>query len=480
MKKNLFLLLSTICLALLSFNSYGLTVTLTSSNHNGYSVSCFGGRDGAITLSASGGNTPYTYNWSTGATTQNLSALPSGFYVVTVTDAVSGTRSANITLTEPTQLSVNLTPSVYNGVNNISCYNCCNGYINASISGGVTAYSYSWNSGQTTANLSNLCTATYDLTVTDANGCTVIQHSPMTQPDKDTWTMTGNTGSSASTNFMGTIDSVDFVLRTKNAERLRLKANGDIKFPFFAGSSESDLYVDSNGILKIDPLTVNCTAGGVIPGWSHDATNLFTKCPWINVGIGTVTPSEKLEVSHNDASGGIVINRKINGGPSWKSEIKFSYNGTPKWAIGNDLDGAHKQTFFIWDETGGGNCRLLINESGKVGINATPPVNSDIYKLYVGGGIKTHDVLVTATDPLPDYVFNADYKLMSIYELEQFIKQNHHLPEIPSAEEIEKNEGFEVGDMQVKLLKKIEEQSLYIIDLQKQVDELKKEMKKQK
>ena len=65
-------------------------------------------------------------------------------------------------------------------------------------------------------------------------------------------------------------------------------------------------------------------------------------------------------------------------------------------------------------------------------------------------------------------------------ELEDFIKRNKHLPGIPSANEIENNDGFEVGAMQQKLLEKIEEQSLYIINLQKQIDELKKLVNKNK
>jgi hypothetical protein len=66
---------------------------------------------------------------------------------------------------------------------------------------------------------------------------------------------------------------------------------------------------------------------------------------------------------------------------------------------------------------------------------------------------------------------------MSIHELDKFIKLNKHLPGIPSAEEIEKNEGYELGGMVQKLLQKTEEQSLYIIEQQKQIDELKVQVK---
>jgi len=73
-----------------------------------------------------------------------------------------------------------------------------------------------------------------------------------------------------------------------------------------------------------------------------------------------------------------------------------------------------------------------------------------------------------------DHVFYPDYELRPLPELEQYIKQNHHLPEIPSAKEVQEN-GIDLGNMQGKLLLKIEELTLYILDLQKQIDELKKQ-----
>lgn len=197
----------------------------------------------------------------------------------------------------------------------------------------------------------------------------------------------------------------------------------------------------------------------------------------ISVGIGTASPpSEKLEIAHDDLTGGIALNR-LSSGTNSKSEIKFNKNGTELYAIGNDLNGTGEQTFFIWDNVSN-TSPLLINAEGKVGLGGTvPPLNGSIYKLYVEGGIATRDIKVTNVSIWPDYVLETDYPLISIYEMEKFIKKNHHLPEIASAKEIEKNQGFELGDMQVKLLKKLEEQALYIIQLQKQMDEVKNELK---
>jgi hypothetical protein len=94
----------------------------------------------------------------------------------------------------------------------------------------------------------------------------------------------------------------------------------------------------------------------------------------------------------------------------------------------------------------------------------------------VNGNIVSKKVRVTQTG-WPDYVFEEKYPLLPIPELNNFIKSNKHLPEIPTEKEVSEN-GLDLGDMNALLLKKIEELTLYVIDLQKQVDELKKDSKK--
>jgi hypothetical protein len=128
------------------------------------------------------------------------------------------------------------------------------------------------------------------------------------------------------------------------------------------------------------------------------------------------------------------------------------------------------------------NPAITIAQDGAVGIGFNPnavsaPPHDANYKLYVGGSIAAREIKVTAGN-FPDYVFANDYPLMSISELKKFIDKNKHLPEVPSALEVEENDGFEMGKMQTVLLKKLEEQTLYIIDLQRQIDELKRELQK--
>ncbi|GHE75026.1 pyocin knob domain-containing protein [Roseivirga thermotolerans] len=99
--------------------------------------------------------------------------------------------------------------------------------------------------------------------------------------------------------------------------------------------------------------------------------------------------------------------------------------------------------------------------------------------VYVEGNIESKKVKVTATPgSVPDYVFKPDYELRSLPELESYIKANSHLPNVPSAKEVETN-GQDVGDMQLKLLEKIEELTLYIIEQNKEVKALKEIVEKQ-
>ena len=100
------------------------------------------------------------------------------------------------------------------------------------------------------------------------------------------------------------------------------------------------------------------------------------------------------------------------------------------------------------------------------------------YKLYVLGGILTEKIKcgVNGTGNWSDFVFKKDYKLRSLSEVEKFINKNGHLPEIPSAEEVVKN-GIDVAEMDAKLLQKIEELTLYMIEMKKEVEALKQENK---
>ena len=112
--------------------------------------------------------------------------------------------------------------------------------------------------------------------------------------------------------------------------------------------------------------------------------------------------------------------------------------------------------------------RMTILHDGKVGINTLTPRT----QFEVNGVIRATEVRVL---PFPaDYVFDDDYELRPLEEVEQFIKENRHLPDIPSAAQMEEDEVICIANMNRLLLQKIEELTLYVIDLKKEIDELKK------
>jgi hypothetical protein len=153
------------------------------------------------------------------------------------------------------------------------------------------------------------------------------------------------------------------------------------------------------------------------------------------------------------------------------SSDKFTHNGN---TIGNYSQGWASDSWYANAPTGylsgyGGlkfftnsQPRLSINWSGDVGIGTT----AQDAKLAVKGQVHAQEVKVDLSVPGPDYVFEKDYKLTSLEEIKNYIDQNKHLPEVPSAKELEKN-GVLLGEMNMLLLKKIEELTLYVIELKK-------------
>jgi gliding motility-associated-like protein len=162
-------------------------------------VSCFGGNNGSVSVSASGGTSGYSYLWNTGATTASVSGRTAGTYSVTVTDANGCTASCSVTVGQPAAaLSASCSKT------DVSCFGGNTGSVSVSASGGTSGYSYLWNTGATTASVSGRTAGTYSVTVTDANGCTASCSVTVGQPaaalsascsKTDVLCFGGNTGS---------------------------------------------------------------------------------------------------------------------------------------------------------------------------------------------------------------------------------------------------------------------------------------------
>ncbi|MBL0308413.1 MAG: SprB repeat-containing protein [Bacteroidetes bacterium] len=140
-------------------------------------MACFGGNNGAINLSVSGGSSPYTFSWGAGVTTQNRTNLSAGNYTVTVTDASTCSSTFSTAVTQPVS-GVNITPVPVSA----SCFGTSTGSISLTLAGGTAPYTYNWGGGVTTSARTNIPAGSYSVTVTDLNGCTAAQTTSVTQP----------------------------------------------------------------------------------------------------------------------------------------------------------------------------------------------------------------------------------------------------------------------------------------------------------
>ncbi len=403
------------------------TLQLTPSNYNGYNISCFGAKNATIDLTISGGTPPYSILWSTGSTVEDLTDLDVGYYRVGVDDADTLTPpvEAEITITQPLELKIELDIHTYPNDKNISLYGACNGSINVLVLGGVGPYSFDWKDGTTTQNRSSLCAGQYYIYVTDENGCQYGEENIfLSEPERSDWQITGNSGTNSVTNFIGTIDSSDLVFRTSNTERLRITNNGSLEF---------------KGPIKVDSASIDSLRVAYVDQAGYLRT--------IGPGNPTPTPGIFWKLGGND-----FIDPAIH------------YVGTKNFA-----DLIFKTTGFA----GVPEEHMRISTSGNVSIGTS--TSQPGYKLLVDGGkAGFREIFVKLNGNWPDYVFSRDYELTSLPELEESINSLGHLPGMPSTNEIER-EGQNIGEIQRLQQEKVEELVLYIVHLNKSLDELKTE-----
>jgi hypothetical protein len=298
--------------------------------------------------------------------------------------------------------------------------------------------------------------------------------------------------------------------------------NPMIIFKQDGGIEESAIQQDNNA-LRIR----NCVSSGGGITFETGTTNGYTNAVERvrirydgNVGIGTTSPADKLEVSGTvrmtgfrlptDAQENYVLTSDASGNGSWQpvggggssywlpsgdDDIYYGVDGG-EVGIGTDnpysklhvvgdirvpyenkmvfggayikgyLDSYGGLKFYGGGGGGAGNLAITVNPAGKVGIG-TDQIQSE---LTVNGTITAEEIEVQL-EILPDFVFEDDYELMSLNKLEKHIKKEKSLPGIPTSEEAVEN-GLKVGDMQAKLLQKVEELTLYVIEQDKKLNDL--------
>jgi hypothetical protein len=201
-----------------------------------------------------------------------------------------------------------------------------------------------------------------------------------------------------------------------------------------------------------------------------------------SIGIGTAAPTERLSLSNGNFR---ILNGDIkmsNGDMYMNKEdviIQFQTLGVDKGFLqlaGDNLrvgtNSSNTEGKFVVRV--GGSDRILVDNTGlSVGTTSAAPG----YMFRVGGKMICEEVKVKLEGSWPDYVFDKKYSLPTLPELQRFIEENKHLPNIPPASIIEKN-GVELGDMQRKMMEKIEELTLYILQLHNEIETLKKTLPK--
>jgi gliding motility-associated-like protein len=146
-------------------DSMSNTITSTT-NFNGFDISCYGATDGSIDLTPSGGTTPYTYTWSNSAISEDVSSVPAGNYWVEIVDINGCTDSAMITLSQPDSIDISAI------IDHVKCNAYTDGSIDITVIGGVIPYTYLWSTTDTSQDVSSLGAGTYNVVVTDLNNCT--------------------------------------------------------------------------------------------------------------------------------------------------------------------------------------------------------------------------------------------------------------------------------------------------------------------
>jgi gliding motility-associated-like protein len=303
-------------------------------------VQCFGFNNGSIEISATGGQTPYTYAWSNnGVSTQDNPNLGPGTYTLTLTDNIGCTAGDSYTITEPAQLT-----SVVSFTFNPRCNGGNDGIVNINVNGGVQPYTYLWSapSNATSQNLNNVVAGTHTVTVSDANVCTVTSTTALTEPTPFSINLTstnllcnGGTDGTATVNVSGATPGYTYFWSNFNTTPNTTGLNGG---PF------SVVIEDANGCDTIVTGTITEPAGMDV----------------------LLTANEPLCADSGNGS----ITTLVTGGTS---PFTYSWTGTGGFTSSaqNPTVGSGSYTVTVTDVNG-------CFETGSVGVNAGEPFSVSV------------------------------------------------------------------------------------------------------
>ncbi|MGY5351112.1 hypothetical protein ACXGQW_00825 [Wenyingzhuangia sp. IMCC45533] len=282
-------------------------------------------------------------------------------------------------------------------------------------------------------------------------------------------------------------------------EKMRITGNGNVGI----GTATPDSRLEVNGSIKSSRLIASTTQNN-IPliqlfdstnnidwniengrtgvgdlGFYNDGTKFVIKNNG-NIGIGITTPNAKLHINNgNNSYGSILANANESKFSLYTKTLTTQPTDVESFRLGLKYDNDENNGFisFYRGQSGSGGFlgfstfgaeRVRITRNGDVGIGT---IDTKGYKLGVNGKIAATEVKVALYNNWADFVFDKNYNLPTLTEVENYIREKGHLKDIPNAEEV-KNNGIHLGEMDTKLLQKIEELTLYAIEQGKKIKEL--------
>lgn len=224
----------------------------------------------------------------------------------------------------------------------------------------------------------------------------------------------------------------------------------------------SQSWQTGTGILYANPITTKVGIGTLAPAYPLDVTGNVLLNGNVGIGLSSVSSTFKLAVAGPTLTNGLYI-----GSTTEPTAFLIALNKTSTESY---LDMPLDRPFYIKFRTQQFSASAItILANGNVGIGCTTPS----VLLAVNGKIQANEIEIKAA-PCSDYVFDSEYNLKSLDEVEQYIKTNKHLPEVPSAKEFSEN-GYSVNQMDDLLLRKVEELTLYIIEQNKRIEAVENE-----
>ncbi len=294
-----------------------------------------GDANGSISIVVSGGTAPYQYNWNNNNTTDNPTGLDAGEYLVTITDANDCELIQSVEVTSPAAIQLSISSEM------TSCFEGSDGSIDLEVTGGTAPFDYSWDNGAIIQDPTNLLAGSYEVVVTDANGCTEMTSIEVIQP-------TGMTVDGSSTNATCG------------------EANGSISVSTVGGTSPYS-YAWSNGAPPVsDPINLPPGSYTVTVTDNNDCTTTYTIEVETPTGLSALTTAT--DVACNGDGGG-TVDLEVSGGVA-----PFTY----LWSNGStteDLAGVVANTYevTVTDDTG---CTIvasgLVSEPEVLLLDGTP------------------------------------------------------------------------------------------------------------